>query len=87
MDNCVVEGIMALRTLERLLEEKKVTPTETRCVVVETPAETCLERRLRRAEHADAAAEDAEYFKSTVVPMHELHCRAVAERLSREFDI
>lgn len=83
-DNTIVEGIMAFRTLERLLENHRLKPADVRCVLVETPKETCLERRMARAE---ATPEETEYFENTVLPMHEMHCKKVAEELARKFNI
>lgn len=83
-NDCIVEGIMAFRTLEKLLAEKRVKPEETRCILVETRPETCLERRMRRAE---ATPEETQYFEQTVLPMHELHCAEVVGRLAEKANI
>ena len=80
----ITEGIMAFRALERLLEEDRIKPADVRCVLVETPPETCLKRRMMRKE---ATPDEETYFRDVVLPMHETHCLRVAERLARDFGV
>ena len=87
-DVACVEGIMAFCVLERLLDTGILLPSHVRCILVNTPPELCLARRIARLEN-DSVKIIAErsYFNATVLPMHKAHCLQVVERLTEKYNI